>query len=75
MHFIIDNQPPIKAGEEGEMGKILFFRAAVCENLVGADRDGTDIFALARVLPYHLGWDIGLIENFADPLAHGYSIW
>ena len=57
------------------MGKILFFRAAVREDLVGADRDGTDIFALTCVLPYHLWWDICLIENFVDPLAHCYSIW
>src|SRR5258708_30523374 len=88
MHFVIDNQPPIIAGEEREMREILFCcllstismcllfasRTTVRENLVGADGNGTDFFAISRVLTYHLRWDIRLVENFLYPLPYRYGI-
>src|SRR6266704_1511452 len=87
MYFVIDNQPPIIAGEKREMWKILFtclmsistrllfgIRTPVCEYLVGADCNRTNFFTISRILTYHLWRDIRLIENFLYPLPHSDRI-
>src|SRR5579859_269857 len=44
--------------------------AAICQYLVRADGDRGNIFTLPCVFPNHFWWNIGLINNFVDPLTY-----
>src|SRR6266487_264633 len=87
MHFVIDNQPPIIAGEKREVREIIFvsliylfisllfcMRTPVCQYLVGTHCNWTYFFAISRILAYHLWRDICLVNNFLYPLSHSYRI-
>ena len=82
VHFVVDNQTPIVAGEEREMWVRLLFcavfvfnRAAIGENLVGTHCDRADILAVSRIFADHLWRKVCLVENFANPLANRNGIW
>ena len=52
----------------------LLFLAAIGENLVGADGNGANFFAVTGILSDHLRGNIGFINDFLYPLAHSNGI-
>src|ERR1051326_2517129 len=56
------------------MWKLAVFTGAIGQDLVGADGDGANLFALAGILSDLVWGDGGFIAQFADPLAHGDGI-